>query len=137
MSPVQHPVSGPSLQFSLENEIRSLEKELSAAPSRSARTLVKEGPLRIMIVAVSPGGELRPHKAEGPISVQVLEGEIDFQVEGGSWKLPRGTLFMLGAGITHSVRSPKGGVFLLTVVGATDESAATQSAARQIGGNLE
>ncbi len=116
MSPVKHPVSGPSLQFSLEDQIRALEKELTTAPARSAKTLVKEGPLRITLVAVNPGGEMRPHTAPGPISVQVLEGEIDFQVEGGSWKLPRGTLFTLGAGVTHSVRSTRGGVFLLTVV---------------------
>lgn len=119
MAPVRHQVSGHALRFALENEIRTLEKELSAAPSRSARTLVKHGPLRITLVAVSPGGELRPHKAEGPISLHILEGEIEFQVEGESWTLPRGSLFALDSGITHSVRSPKGGVFLLTVVAAT------------------
>lgn len=125
MSPVKHPVSGPSLQFKLEEEIRALEKNLSSHPSRSAKTLVKEGPLRITLVSVNPGGELHPHSSPGPISIQVLEGEIEFQVEGGSWKLPRGTLFTLGAGVTHSVRSPKGGVFLLTVVAAPETVANT------------
>lgn len=117
MSPVRHPVTGPALAFALADELVKLRAELDSAPARSARTLVKDGPLRVTLVGVKPGGELRPHQADGPITLQVLEGEIDFQVEEQITRLSQGTLFALEGGIMHSVRSEDGAVFLLTVVG--------------------
>jgi len=69
---------------------------------------------------VKPGGELRPHKADGPITVQVLEGEIEVQSEGKSRTLPVGTLAAFNSGIVHGVTSPRGGVFLLTVVNGAE-----------------
>ena len=120
MTPVRHPVSGPALQFSLRNEIDTVKRELTGTTTRSARTLIKEGPLRVTLVAVNPGGELRPHKAAGPITVQILEGEIILEARGQNWTLAAGSLFALEGGIAHSVRSVGGGLFLLTVVGAAD-----------------
>lgn len=118
MSPVRHPVTGHALSFSLEEEIRTVRGELASASSRSARTLVKDGPLRVTLVGVNPGGELHPHRADGPITIHVLEGEIELRAEGEAWTLAAGTLLALDAGITHAVRSPRGGIFLLTVVAA-------------------
>ncbi|HEU4629981.1 MAG TPA: cupin domain-containing protein [Gemmatimonadaceae bacterium] len=117
MSPVQHPVSGPALAFSLADELRTLHEELARTERRIGRTLVKDGPLRVTLVGLRAGGELRPHRAAGPITVQVLEGEVEFEAEGKRWPLATGTLLALEAGITHAVRSAGGGVFLLTVVG--------------------
>ena len=116
MSPVQHPVSGTVLSFALETELETVRRELAHAAERVARTLVKEGPLRITLVGVRPGGHLRPHQAPGPIAVQVLEGAIELEAEGRSWPLAAGALLVLEAGVTHAVRSSEGGFFLLTVV---------------------
>jgi quercetin dioxygenase-like cupin family protein len=116
MSPVKHPVSGPALAFSLSDEIQTLRKELAKAPSRSARTLIKEGPITVTLIGVNPGGGLSAHKADGPITVQVLEGEIEFAVGEMARVLTAGTLFALEGGIQHAVKSEHGGVFLLTVI---------------------
>jgi quercetin dioxygenase-like cupin family protein len=72
--------------------------------------------MRATLVGLRAGGSLKPHKADGPITVHVLEGEIEFEAEARSWTLPAGALFALDGGITHSVRAPDGGIFLLTVV---------------------
>ena len=127
MTPVRHQVSGQALQFALQEEIGTVKRELTGTTTRSARTLVKDGPLRVTLVGVNPGGELRPHKADGPITLQVLEGQIHFEAEGQRWTLSAGTLFALDAGITHSVQSPNGGIFLLTVVAVSGGSAADVS----------
>ncbi|HEU4564455.1 MAG TPA: cupin domain-containing protein [Gemmatimonadaceae bacterium] len=116
MSPVRHQVTGHALSFAIDEEIRTVRGELAAAHGRSARTLVKDGPLRVTLVAVSPGGELREHRADGPITIQVLDGEIELRTGERSWTLAAGTLFALDAGIPHAVRSARGGIFLLTVV---------------------
>ena len=114
MSPVQRPLSGLPLAFRLADEVRALRAGLADGP-RSARTLVKNGALRVTVIGLAPGGALASHSADGPITVHVLEGAIEFEAEGTTWPLPAGTLFSLDAGVAHAVRAPEGGVFLLTV----------------------
>lgn len=115
MSPTDHPVNGSALLFSLASEVAALRGELAAGGARAARTLVKEGPLRVTLVGINPGGELRMHRADGPISVHVLEGAIAFQAGGEEWTLAAGALLSLPARVDHAVRAPEGGIFLLTV----------------------
>lgn len=114
MSPVQRPLGGPTLMFTLEDAMRIVRDQLGSA-SRIARTLVKNGPLRATLIGLAPGGVLAPHSTEGPITVQVLEGEIEFEADGKPWTLPAGSMLALGAGVVHSARSAAGGIFLLTV----------------------
>lgn len=114
MSPVQHPVSGPALAFDLDAEMRHVREHL-AAGGRSARTLVKNGTLRATLIGLAPTGAIAPHAAAGPITVQVLEGAIELEAQGRTHPLAAGSLFALDAGIVHAVRSPQGGVFLLTL----------------------
>lgn len=121
MSPVERSLSGTSLTFSLAREMHTVRDELSPERERIARTLVKEGPLRVTLVGVNPGGGLRPHKAEGPITLHVLEGQIELTADGMTSPLAAGTLLVLGPGITHSVASAAGGMFLLTVVAPESE----------------
>jgi len=116
MSPVKHPVSGPELTFSLPEEMALLKGELRNAPARAAKTLIKEGPVTVTLIGVNPGGSLHAHKADGPITVQVLEGEIEFSIGDATRALAAGTLLALDGGITHAVHSAHGGMFLLTVV---------------------
>jgi quercetin dioxygenase-like cupin family protein len=114
MSPVRHQVTGSALVVDLAEERRILREQL-ATTTRSARTVVKNGPLRATLMGLAAGGELAAHKADGPITVHVLEGAIEFEAEGRTYPLPAGSLFALDAGIVHAVRSREGGVFLLTV----------------------
>lgn len=118
MTPVKHAVSGPELTFSLSEEMALLRTELRNAPARTAKTLIKEGPVTVTLIGVNPGGSLHAHKADGPITVQVLEGEVEFAIGESTRALPAGTLLALDAGITHAVHSSHGGIFLLTVVNA-------------------
>ena len=116
MSPVRHTITGSALSFTLAEELQIIREQLGSASARIGRTLVKDGPLRVTMVGLNAGGTLRPHKAEGPITLHVIEGEIEFEADDKSWTLPTGTLFALDAGITHSVSTKNGGIFLLTVV---------------------
>lgn len=114
MSPVQRPIGGPALSLDLEHEMRIVREQLGTT-SRTARTLVKNGPMRATLMGLAAGGELASHSAAGPITVQVLEGAIEFEAEGRTWPLPAGSLLALDAGVVHGVRSRDGGLFLLTV----------------------
>lgn len=116
MSSIDRPLSGSALRFTLREEgTHAVDPDLLAQHGRNARTLVKEDGLRITVVAVGPGGEIPEHQADGPISVQVLEGSIRFRALEEEHLLEAGTLLSLPTGIRHGVSSDAGGVFLLTV----------------------
>jgi quercetin dioxygenase-like cupin family protein len=114
MSPTEHPVSGPALLFDLAEELEIVHEQL-VTTSRTARTLVKNGSLRATLIGLAAGGEIASHSADGPITVHVLEGALDFDVDGKPWSLRKGSFFALDAGVAHSARSAEGAVFLLTV----------------------
>jgi quercetin dioxygenase-like cupin family protein len=95
-----------------------IDQVLLARHGRSARTLVKEGPLRLTIIGIAPGGDLPTHSTEGPVTVHILEGEVLFEALGRAYPLSIGDLLVLAPGVEHSARSATGGLFLLTVVHA-------------------
>jgi quercetin dioxygenase-like cupin family protein len=116
MSSIQHRVTGETLSFSLQDEMGKVREELNSQPARAGRTLIKDGPLTVTLVAVRSGGGLPEHKAAGPVTIHVLEGEIELNVAGESWPLSAGMLLAFEAGVPHAVTSAEGGLFLLTVV---------------------
>lgn len=116
MSSLDHTITGNALAISLEDEIRLVRADLAAATERIGRTVLKNGPLRVTLVALKPGGALPSHRSEGPITVQVLEGTMEVRVGEANHRLPPGAIFALAGGIRHSVLSEGGGIFLLTLV---------------------
>ncbi|HET9983774.1 MAG TPA: cupin domain-containing protein [Longimicrobiales bacterium] len=93
-----------------------VDGEVLAAMGVSARTLVREGPLRVTLVGLGPRGELAPHRAVGPIAIHVVSGELDFRVDGERQRLRAGDVLSLAAGVVHDVESYGGARFLLTLV---------------------
>ena len=116
MPSIQRPLSGDVMLFRLDDE-----RERTADPAtvrkhgRAARTLLKEGPLRVTLVVLAPGGELAEHSAEGPITLQPLAGSIRFTAAGAAHDVRAGDMLSAGAGVRHAVSSEDGATFLLTV----------------------
>jgi quercetin dioxygenase-like cupin family protein len=115
MSSLDRQVDGHGLVFDLAHE----EAQLQALPAdkhgRTARTLLKSGPLRITLIALAPGGSLPEHSAAGPITVQPLRGRLRLTLEGATHDLGPGTVMSIGARVRHAVESEGGASFLLTV----------------------
>jgi len=118
VSSMHRTLAGDVLIHHLTEDERIIDQALLARHGRSARTLVKEGLLRLTLIAIAAGGELAAHSTTGPITMQVLEGEIVFAALGREYVLRAGDILVLAPGIEHSARSATGGVFLLTVVHA-------------------
>lgn len=116
MPSIDRALSGQPLQFHLPSERERITgSERQEAHGRSGRTLVKDGPLRVNMVALGAGESLAEHHAPGPITIQVLEGTVRFTAGGSDHDLHVGELLALGAGTPHAVTSEEGGVFLLTL----------------------
>ncbi|MEO8201820.1 MAG: cupin domain-containing protein [Gemmatimonadota bacterium] len=116
MSSLDRAMNGDVLVRHVTQDERMIDQALLERHGRSSRTLIKEGPLRLTIVALAADGELAAHRAPGPATMHILEGNIVFAVAGKNYDLTTGDILVMAAGVEHSARSPSGGVFLLTVV---------------------
>ena len=93
-----------------------LNGDLLARHGRTARTLVKEGPLRLTMMGLAPAGVLPAHSTDAPVTIHLLEGDVRFTALGRDYSLTTGDVLVIAPGVEHSARSEKGGTFLLTVL---------------------
>lgn len=114
---IERPLSGDVMVFDLAAERdRTDDPSIVGRSGRNARTLLKDGPLRVTLVVIAPGGEIGEHTADGPVTVHPLAGRILLRTPNGEESLAPGQLLALAGGVPHSVASEEGGEFLLTVV---------------------
>ena len=114
--PMTRTLADDVLQFRLEDERLTMTgPEPFARSGRSARTLVKDGPLRVTLSALGAGGRIAEHRAEGPITIQPVQGTIHVEARGQVRSVGAGDLLALGAGVEHAVAADEPAAFLLTV----------------------
>lgn len=82
---------------------------------RTAITLFKSDSMRIVLIALHEGSEMKTHTAPGIISLQVLSGRIHFRTEQRNAELSEGQMLTLHKGIPHSVLAYEESTFLLTM----------------------
>ncbi len=76
------PLDGPLVEVDLYSFRRQIKQEQTWSSSdRNAITVYKTTGMRIVLVALHQGAEMKTHTAPGIISVQVLEGKIRFTTE--------------------------------------------------------
>jgi len=116
MPSIQRPLSGDVLVFHLASEsARAADPAAATRKGPAARTLVKDGPLRITLIVLAPGASIAEHRAEGPISIQPINGRVRFTSGDTEHAIGPGDLLSAGPGVRHSVTSDDGASFLLTV----------------------
>lgn len=128
MTSLQRTIEGDVLVQHLKQDERMIDQTLLAKHGRSARTLVKEGPLRLTLMAIGAGGTLPAHRTEGPVTIHVLEGAVTFDANGESYPLVPGDVLVLASGVEHAARSVTGTLFLLTVVHAPSAGSRAEKA---------
>jgi quercetin dioxygenase-like cupin family protein len=82
---------------------------------RNAITIYKTAGMTITLVALKTGALMKTHTTEGILSVQVLEGRIQFDTQQRSVVLDKGQMLALHERIPHSVLAQEESVFLLTL----------------------
>ena len=115
MPHMNRPLAAATLRTRLPDELFRLATDGLVRSGKSAKTLVKDGPLRVSIIRLAAGGRIAEHQADGPITLQGLDGAVRLRVAGETWLLEAGDLVSVAAGVRHEVESADGGAFLLTV----------------------
>jgi len=68
---------------------------LLARHGRTARTLVKEGPLRLTIMGIAAGGVLPAHRTDAHVTIHLLEGEVTFTARDREYPLHIGDVLVI------------------------------------------
>ena len=111
-----HRLRAEILRFTIGAEERMLRASAaSSGAGRAAKTLVKEGPLRITLVALRKGATLEEHQIAGPVSIQALGGTLRLSTRQGAVDLATGELLALDAGVAHAAEALDDCVLLITV----------------------
>src|SRR6185369_6471781 len=101
-----HAMAAPVLHFGLQDEIRRLHGENAAAADgggRNAITLVKDGPLRVVLILLPAGASMDEHAAPGPATVHVLGGRVRIGAQTDECTCAAGGLVVFNGGIAHTV----------------------------------
>ena len=71
--------------------------------------------MRIVLIGLHENAEMKPHKTKGVLTVQVLEGKIEFTAAKQNPQLEKGQMIALQDNTIHSVKAVKESFFLLTL----------------------
>lgn len=112
----ERPIDAPLVEMDLGSFIRQIKTEQAWQDSdRNAITIFKTGGMRLVLIGLHQGAEMKTHTAPGILSVQVLEGKIRFATAQQAAELGAGQMLALHAGIPHSVMAKEESIFLLTL----------------------
>lgn len=102
--------------FGLQSFVSALREEPEyASNGRNGLSLVKMPGLRVVLEVLRSGAELAEHRAPGPITVQLLEGEVRFRAGEEVFRIRQGEILALPAGRPHAVEAVRDAAFLITI----------------------
>ena len=103
-------------------DLAAIDTELRAADAyaregHTARTLVRELDVRLVVVVMKAGARMADHRANETATIHVLTGQVRLQLPDRSPELSAGQLLVLEAGVQHEVEAITDCSFLLTLGG--------------------
>ncbi len=114
MTKPAHPVGGATFDLAaVEREMRREDAYLREG--HTARTLVREPDLRIVLVVMKAGARMAEHRAGETVSVHALSGHVRLRLPDTTVELPFGRLLVLEKGLRHDVEANEESAFLLTL----------------------
>ncbi|HUG80158.1 MAG TPA: hypothetical protein VML01_00735 [Bryobacterales bacterium] len=115
-------LSGPTITFSIADEIRRLRQEPEwVSGSRNSVTVVNTDNLSVVLTAIKKEASLCGNEVDGPITLQVISGAVKFGVPGKPLTLAAGTVIALDKTIPPDLQALEDSELLLTIVKETNE----------------
>ncbi len=104
------------VEMNLHEFIDQIKNETTWTDSdRNSITIFKSETMRIVLMGLHENAELKAHKANGVLSIQVLEGKVNFITAQQSSIIEKGQMIALQENIIHSVMAVTESFFLLTL----------------------
>jgi quercetin dioxygenase-like cupin family protein len=119
MSSLSRALTGKHLTFDLAEQIAELRRdEKYVRTGRLGRTLVKEGELRLTMTVLAEGAEVGTHQAAAPMTLQVLEGRLQYRVGDEQHELGAAEFLFFGPGHAQDIHALEDTALLLTITGS-------------------
>ena len=110
-----HKLAGRVIVFDAATQEAKVRQWSAASKTgRAAKTLVKEGQLRVTLMGLRKGTVLGSHQVEGEVSIHVLRGALEIRTDDGALRVPKGGIAVLHAGVRHDARALRDTSILLT-----------------------
>jgi quercetin dioxygenase-like cupin family protein len=97
----------------IERELRS--EEAFQRDGHTARTLVREPAIRIVVVAIKAGARIAEHRAQEVTSIQALTGHVRLVLSDRSLELGAGRVLVVAPDLRHQVEAVADSALLLTL----------------------
>ena len=96
-------------------ELEMRREDAYVREGHTARTLVREPDLRILLVVMKAGARIAEHQAKDTASIHVLTGHVRLRLPEKVADLPAGRLLVLERALRHDVEAVEESAFLLTL----------------------
>jgi quercetin dioxygenase-like cupin family protein len=115
-------IDAPSVVIDLPTFIQQIKNEEAWSKSdRNSITVFKSDDLRIVLGALHKDAEMIPHKAEGMMSIQVLDGILDVTTDEQDATLRKGQMIAIHKGHNYRVVASEESIYLLTMSGVRSD----------------
>jgi quercetin dioxygenase-like cupin family protein len=104
---ISHAASGQLL------DVHSLTEQFSETRTFA---LFKTDQLEVMRLVVPAHKTVPSHQVKGEVTVQCLEGEVDFTADGKTQRMKAGQLVWLAGGVMHGLTAVRDSSLLVTLV---------------------
>jgi quercetin dioxygenase-like cupin family protein len=94
-------------------DVRPLGPQLTASQTT---TLIKTDAIEVIRLVLPAGKEVPPHQVGGEITVQCLEGKVEFTANGVTRELTAGSLLYLRGSDEHALRAIDNASLLVTIL---------------------
>ena len=105
-----------ALTHATSGEIVSLGPLTEAIDGFSSHALVKSSDFEAIRLFLAAGNVFKDHKVDGSITLQCLEGAIDFRFDGETCAMGPGDWLYLDGGVIHSLSAREDSSLLLTIM---------------------
>ena len=105
-----------ALHHALSGELIDIRPFRNNLSHEGNKTLYKSEHLEVFRMVLTAGKEFAPHKVAGEVTVQCIEGSIDFTVNGVSEVMHEASLKCLAGGEIHSLKAIDDSSVLVTLL---------------------
>ncbi len=125
--------AGPEHTLDIRESLRALRAEAQpGANGHRQITLMREGPVRLVLFAFDAGGRMPEHRAPGWVTIQIVRGTLQVQTPEALHRLTEGQILALAPNTPHDVEAGEEADMLLGVYpeAPVNSAAASESTSR-------
>ena len=105
-----------AIQHALSGERVDIRPYQDAIKTALTKTLYKSAHLEVFRIVLLAGKSVREHKVNGELTLQCLEGCVEFSIEGVGEQMRPGDLKCLAGGVLHGLKAVEDCSVLVTLL---------------------